>query len=66
MFLLILPYFVYVIHSAELRNRKDKMVFIALCLYSIFMLFFMSGGAPSMIIFYLPIFKGFIANRASD
>ncbi|WP_259395047.1 O-antigen ligase [Pseudoalteromonas sp. SR43-5] len=66
LFLLILPYFVYVIHSAELRNRKDKMVFIALCLYSIFMLFFMSGGAPSMIIFYLPIFKGFIANRASD
>jgi hypothetical protein len=65
-FLLLLPYLVHITQGAGLKNKKDKMVFIALCLYSIFMLFFMSGGAPSMVIFYLPIFKGFIANRASD
>lgn len=66
LFLLILPYLIYVTRDAGLKNKKDKMVFIALCLYSIFMLLFMSGGAPSMVIFYLPIFKGFIANKASD
>ncbi|WP_237707142.1 O-antigen ligase [Pseudoalteromonas sp. BSi20652] len=61
--LLLLPYLIHIIQSVSLRNKKDKVVFIALCLYSIFMLFFMSGGAPSMIIFYLAIFKGFIANK---
>ena len=66
LFLLILPYFVYVMHGAGLKKQKDRVVFFALCLYSIFMLFFMSGGAPSMVIFYLPIFKGFIVNKASD
>ncbi|MBH0080952.1 O-antigen ligase family protein [Pseudoalteromonas sp. NZS11] len=65
LFLLLLPYFIYITQGVGLKNKKDKTIFFALCLYSIFMLFFMSGGAPSMVIFYLPIFKGFIANRTS-
>ena len=66
LFLLLLPYFIYITQGVGLKNKKDKTIFFAFCLYSIFMLFFMSGGAPSMVIFYLPIFKAFIANKASD
>ncbi|WP_346774494.1 O-antigen ligase family protein [Pseudoalteromonas sp. C8] len=66
LFLLILPYLIHVTRDAGLKNKKDKTIFFAFCLYSIFMLFFMSGGAPSMVIFYLPIFKAFIANKMSD
>ena len=66
LFLLLFPYLVYITQSTGLKNKKDKTMFCAFCIYSVFMLLFMSGGAPSMVIFYLPIFKGFIANRASD
>lgn len=66
LFLLLLPYLVYITRGSGLKNKKDKTIFFAFCLYSIFMLFFMSGGAPSMVIFYLPIFKAFIANKMSD
>lgn len=62
--LLLLPYILYFANGSRLNDNKDKNIFLAMCLYSIFMLFFMSGGAPSMIIFYLAIFKGFIANKS--
>jgi hypothetical protein len=57
--LLFLPYFVYLM-SNNLQHRGKKGAFIGLAIYSLVMLFFMSGGAPSMVLFYLPLFSGFI------
>jgi len=60
--LLFSPYFVYVF-SGKVKLGREAVCFISLCLYSAIMLFFMSGGAPSMVLFYLPLFSGFIANH---
>jgi hypothetical protein len=57
--LLLLPYFVYLLTS-KLINRRQKEAFMGLAVYSLVMLFFMSGGAPSMVLLYLPLFSGFI------
>lgn len=63
LFLLLLPYLIYLIKTAGNKIKENRIVFYALCIYSTFMVFFMSGGAPSMILFYLPIFKGFISKN---
>ncbi|MDC9529393.1 O-antigen ligase family protein [Pseudoalteromonas sp. Angola-7] len=63
MLLLLLPYFVYIFKARELKLGKTGDVFIALCIYSIFMIFFMSGGSPSMILLYFPLFKGFVVHK---
>jgi hypothetical protein len=57
--LLLLPYFVYLM-SNNLQQRGKKGAFIGLSVYSLVMLFFMAGGAPSMVLFYLPLFSGFV------
>ena len=63
--LLFSPYFIY-IFSGKVKFGKDAVCFVSLCLYSGTMLFFMSGGAPSMVLFYLPLFSGFILNKKSN
>jgi len=63
--LLLSPYFIY-IASGKVKLGKEAVCFVSLCLYSGTMLFFMSGGAPSMVLFYLPLFSGFILNKKSD
>jgi len=60
--LLLLPYFIFIC-SGSIRFGKGAVCFVSLCLYSGTMLFFMSGGAPSMVLFYLPLFAGFILNN---
>jgi hypothetical protein len=57
--LLLLPYLVYLLTS-KLNGRGEKEAFIGLTVYSLVMLFFMSGGAPSMVLLYLPLFSGFV------
>ena len=60
--LLFSPYFIY-IFSGAVRLGRGGVCFISLCMYSGTMLFFMSGGAPSMVLFYLPLFSGFLLNN---
>jgi hypothetical protein len=57
--LLFSPYLVYLL-TADLKSRGQKGTFIGLAVYSLVMLFFMAGGAPSMVLFYLPLFSGFV------
>ncbi|WP_248280110.1 O-antigen ligase family protein [Pseudoalteromonas arctica] len=61
--LLLLPYIVFVIAKFKKMTQRDKTVFFGLCIYSVFMLFFMSAGAPSMILLYLPLFTGFLIHK---
>ncbi|KAA8601449.1 hypothetical protein F0Z19_1176 [Vibrio cyclitrophicus] len=64
--LLLLPYFMYLLKTSSNKIEGNRIIFYAFCIYSTFMIFFMSGGAPSMVLFYLPLFKGFISkNEAS-
>ncbi|MEM5531613.1 O-antigen ligase family protein [Pseudoalteromonas arctica] len=63
LFLLLLPHFVYYIKQSKKMVNREKAVFFSFCVYSYFMLFFMSAGAPSMILLYLPIFMGFVIHR---
>lgn len=60
--LLLLPYFIYMA-SGKLKSGRELVCFVSLCMYSGIMLFFMSGGAPSMVLFYLPLFSGFVLNN---
>ena len=64
MFLLLLPYFIYMF-TTEQRTKKSIISFVAFCLYSIIMLLFMSAGTPSILIFFLPLFSGFIIKNKS-
>lgn len=57
--LLFSPYFIY-IGSGKVKLGREAVCFVSLCVYSAIMLFFMSGGAPSMVLFYLPLFSGFL------
>ena len=57
--LLFSPYFIY-IFSGKVKLGREAVCFVSLCLYSAIMLFFMSGGAPSMVLLYLPLFAGFL------
>ena len=63
LFLLLLPYFIFYKNIIRRAESKEKMIFFGLCMYSFFMLFFMSGGAPSMLLFYFPIFMGFVIHK---
>lgn len=65
MFLLLLPYILYMFTSQK-KSKKSIISFVAFCLYSIIMLLFMSAGTPSMLIFFLPIFSGFIIRNKSN
>jgi hypothetical protein len=58
--LLLLPYFLFLYKNKSLKSCNRKIIFSGLCVYSSFMLFFMAGGAPSMILLYLPIFFGYV------
>ena len=63
--LLLLPYFLFYKNKVRHAESKEKMIFFGLCMYSFFMLFFMSGGAPSMLLYYFPIFMGFVIHKKS-
>tara|TARA_R110001583_G_scaffold167249_1_gene320030 strand:- start:393 stop:1577 length:1185 start_codon:yes stop_codon:yes gene_type:complete len=59
--LLSFPYLIFFLKGDFISN-KSRNCFICLFIYSFIMLFFMSSGAPSMILFYFPLFLGFIFN----
>jgi hypothetical protein len=57
--LLLLPYFIY-LSAGGLKSSRQTVCFIALSIYSGIMLFFMSGGAPSMVLMYLPLLTSYM------
>lgn len=63
--LLFSPYFIYIC-SGKVKLGREAVCFFSFCVYSSIMLFFMSGGAPSMVLFYLPLFSGFILNNKNN
>tara|TARA_R110001592_G_scaffold51256_2_gene157897 strand:- start:2623 stop:3615 length:993 start_codon:yes stop_codon:yes gene_type:complete len=61
--LLVFPYFIFILKTSFNIN-KQRNCFFCLFVYSFIMLFFMSSGAPSMILFYLPLCMGFVFNSS--
>ena len=59
--LLLFPYFIFSLKN-NFSSIRQRNCFFCLLVYSIIMLFFMSSGAPSMLLFYLPLCIGFIFN----
>ena len=61
--LLVLPYFIF-IFKTNFSCHKQRNCFLCLIVYSSIMLFFMSSGAPSMLLFYFPLCMGFTFNSS--
>ncbi|MCG6202863.1 O-antigen ligase family protein, partial [Psychromonas antarctica] len=59
LFLLSLPYFIH-FSSSNFKSARQLICFLGLCIYSLIMLFFMAGGAPSMILMYLPLLLSYM------
>ncbi|WP_233269045.1 O-antigen ligase [Paraglaciecola sp. L1A13] len=62
--LLLFPYFIFGLKN-NFNSIRQRDCFLCLLAYSIIMLFFMSSGAPSMLLFYFPLCMGFAFNSAA-
>jgi len=63
--LLLLPYLIY-FRSGDFKSGRQAVCFLILCIYSIIMLLFMSGGAPSMILMFLPLLTSQMFKRETQ
>ena len=61
--LLLVPYFVY-FTSNSFKSFKQLICFIGLCCYSLIMIFFMAGGAPSMLLMFLPLLSSYMFSNS--
>lgn len=64
LFLLLIPYVFFIIKT-KFNSLRQLFCFFILSIYSVIMLMFMSGGAPSMILMFFPLLTSYLFSESS-